>query len=92
MPLSRCPHTVGDRKRYTVTYDQWLDDGVTVEEGTVTSDSATATIDGVLVVDNKIVFFVNGGELNETFTASVQMVDSKGGIKNDTIDYYVIAP
>lgn len=90
--LARLPHTVGNRSRKTVAYDQWLADGVTVASALVTSSSATATINGTTVVDNKVIFFVNGGVLSETFTVSIQMTDSKGGIKHDTINFFVIAP
>jgi hypothetical protein len=92
MVLARKPHTVDNRRRWVVDYCPWLAPGVTVVTGTVTSSSTTATIDGVAVVENTIVFFTNGGELNETFTASVAMTDSRGQIKNDTVDFFVVAP
>jgi hypothetical protein len=91
MRLATRSHTVGNRRRYVVDYCQWLASGVTVTTGTVTSPSATATVDGVTVVENTIVFFLNGGVLNETFTVAVQMTDSRGQIKNDTIDFFVVA-
>jgi hypothetical protein len=92
MMLAKRPHTVGNRRRYRIDYSEWLDEGVTVASATVVSSSSTAPIDGVLVAGNFVTFFVNGGALNETFTASVAMVDSKSGIKNDTMDFFVVAP
>lgn len=92
MVLGRKPHTVGNRRRWVIDYCQWLAQGITIAAGTVTSSSTTTTIDGVTVVENTIVFFTNGGLLNETFTASVAMTDSRGQIKNDTVDFFVIAP
>jgi hypothetical protein len=92
MVLARRPHTVGNRRRYSIDYTAWLDEGVTVDTATVTSSSSTVTIDTVSVAGNKVIFFVNGGVLNETFTASIQMVDSKTEIKNDTMDFFVVAP
>ena len=91
MLLAKRPHTVGNRRRYRINYSEWLDEGVTVDTATVVSSSATATIDTVSVAGNSVVFFVNGGVLNEEFTASISMVDSKTGIKNDTMDFFVIA-
>ena len=92
MLLAKRPHTVGNRRRYRINYSDWLDEGVTVVSATVVSSSSTATIDGVTVAGNCVIFFVNGGVLNEEFTASISMVDSKTGIKNDTMDFFVIAP
>ena len=90
--IAKRPHTVGNRRRYRINYEDWLEEGVTVDTATVVSSSATATIDTVSVAGNSVVFFVNGGVLNEEFTASISMVDSKTGIKHDTMDFFVIAP
>lgn len=92
MQLGKASHTVGNRIKYTIDYREWLDDGVTVSAGVVTSSSTTATINGTAAVDNRIIFFVNGGVLAETFTVSIQMTDSKGEIKNDTMAFTVVAP
>jgi hypothetical protein len=92
MMLAKRPHTVGNRRRYKIDYSEWLDEGVTVVSATVVSSSSTATIDTVSVAGSFVIFFVNGGVLNETFTASVAMVDSKTGIKHDTMDFFVVAP
>ncbi len=92
MVLAKRPHTVGNRRRYRINYSDWLDEGVTVDTASVVSSSQTATIDTVSVAGNYVIFFVNGGVLNETFTASIQMVDSKTGIKNDTMEFFVVAP
>jgi hypothetical protein len=92
MMQAKRPHTVGNRRRYRVNYEDWLDEGVTVVSATVTSSSSTATIDTVSVAGNWVIFFVNGGVLNEEFTASISMVDSKTGVKNDTMTFFVVAP
>jgi hypothetical protein len=44
------------------------------------------------VEGSKVVFFVNGGLLNETFTATVTMTDSKTGVKIDHLEFFVVAP
>lgn len=92
MQLAKASHTVGNRIRFIIDYSDWLDDGVTVSAGAVTSSSTTATINGTLAIDNKVLFYVNGGVLAETFTVSIQMTDSKGEIKNDTMAFTVVAP
>lgn len=91
MALANIPFTVGNRKRYTLKYHRWLPEGVTLTVATVTSSSATATIDGVTHTADKVFFFVNNGVLNETFTATVQVTDTRGQIKNDTINFTVVA-
>ncbi len=92
MLLARRSHTVGNRRRYTVNYCSWLNEGDTVASGTAVSSSLTATVDGVATGNNKLVFFVNAGVLNETFTVSVQVTTSRGEVKNDTIEFAVLAP
>jgi hypothetical protein len=92
MMLAKRPHTVGNRRRYRIDYSDWLDEGVTVLSATVISSSSTATIDTVSVAGNFVIFFVNGGLLNETLTATVIMTDSKTGVKHDTMDFFVVAP
>ena len=90
--LAKKPHTVGNRKRWTITYARWLPEGVTIASETVTSSSNTATVDGVTSKDHHLTFFTNGGVLNETFTVSVQIVDTIGQIKNDTVEFTVVSP
>lgn len=85
-------HTAGNRKRQVLNYNEWLEEGVTVASATVTSDSATCTVDDVTVVENYVIFFLNAGVANEELTLSLQMVDSKTGIKNDTVAVKVYAP
>lgn len=90
MLIATRKHTVGNRKRFRINYNEWLDEGVTVATATVTSPSATTTVADVTVVENYVIFFLVGGVLSESLTLSVQMVDSKTGIKNDTIAIRVI--
>lgn len=92
MVLAHKPHTVGDRRRYVVDYSQWLDTGVTLSAGTATTASGTASVDGVTHDTTTLTFFVNGGILNEIFTVAVQVTDSLGEVKNDTIEFFVQAP
>lgn len=92
--LASKQHTVGDTRRWTVRYKRWLDNTVNIKTITVTSSSATCTIGmpAPAIVGSDVQFFLTGGVLNETLTVSLQMVDSVGNTKNDTISYTVVAP
>ncbi len=98
MLLKNLNFTAGNKIRYRLDYSNWLEDGSTVASGTATLVAQTpaitdVTISGVLVdPTGHLVFFVQGGSVNETFTVAVQATDSRGEIKNDTIAFTVIAP
>jgi hypothetical protein len=99
MLLGQRALTAGNKKRFVIDYSDWLDDGVTLTTATVVMDPAftatvtDVTITGVLVqLGHLLVFFVQGGSVNETFTLDVQIVDSRTEIKNDTIKIAVVAP
>jgi hypothetical protein len=92
MKIARRPHTVGNKKRYSIDYSDWLDAGISVSSATVTSDTADLTVSDKVISGNKVIFYLNGGSLNETATISVQMVNSRSEIKNDTIEVFTVAP
>lgn len=93
MNIARRNHTVGDRRRYEVDYRGWLSDKRAITAHTVTSSSDTATVDDDSVRDaSQVLFFVNGGVLNETFTVTVSITCSDTEIRHDTIAFTVIAP
>lgn len=96
MMLGRKPHTVGNATRYSIGYEDWLDDGVSLVSGTaalVGSLPTDVTITQVAVTpSHRLVFWVTGGSLNETFTVAVRVVDSRGEIANDTVQFYIVAP
>ena len=92
MLITRKPQTVGDRRKYIVDYSQWLDTGVTLTAGAASTASLTASIDTVSFTASTLIFFVNGGIINEIFTVALQITDSTGEIKHDTLEFFVIAP
>lgn len=92
MILDRKPQTVGNRRKYIVDYSQWLDTGITLTAGTATTTSLTATVDTVSHTNTTLVFFVNNGALNEIFTVALQITDSNSEVKNDTVEFVVVAP
>lgn len=92
MLLGSRQHTVGDIKRWTLDYCRWLDNTATLVTAVVTSSSATCTVTGATILGPKVIFFLNGGVLNETLTVSVAITDSLGNTKHDTIAFTVLAP
>lgn len=92
MVLARRVLTAGDKRLIKIDYSQWLPDGVTLVSATATDDSANTTISTPSVFASHITFFISGAVANETFTISVQVVDSLTQIKNDTINCAVIEP
>ncbi len=93
MNIAHRPHTVGDRTRYVVNYEDWLADDDRVATATVTVDSDTVTIDNVTVfLEKEVIFFVDGGILNETFTVTIEIVTLKTVTNSDTMTFFVVAP
>lgn len=93
MQIATKPHTIGDRRRWQIDYSAYLQDGAILSAGTVTTPSTTSSIDTVSISDDakSLFFFVNGGALNEVFTAVVQVTTNKSEIVNDTIPFTVVA-
>lgn len=87
--------TAGDIRRYQIDYTQFLQPGEVLTAGgfTVTSSGATSTARGAFlnITETQLYFFVTGGNLNESFTVSVQVKTSFGETINDTIAFTVVA-
>jgi hypothetical protein len=90
--LASKSHTEGDTRRWTVSYDDWLDNAAEIEQIDVQSSSVTCTISDPQVLGREIIFFLNGGMQGETFTVTLTMTDSFGNIKHDTLKFTVVAP
>lgn len=97
--LANKQHTAGGRKRWRLSYEDWLEEGVTVTSVAVTLTDVTATplvgatVDTTSVdPEGHVIFWTNGGVVNEVFTINVSMTDSTGGVKKDTIGFTVVAP
>ena len=94
MLLDHRPHTLGARRKWIIDYSQWLAAGVTVVPVafSATTTSLTATVDFVSTTATTLQFFLNGGIINEIFTVALQITDSTGEVKHDTIEFFVVAP
>lgn len=91
-------HTAGNKTRYEIDYDEWLDDGRTINASSgfsaavVTPAPADITISNVSVTAHRLYFFVAGGSINEAFTVQVQVTDTLGEIVTDTVNFTVVPP
>jgi len=90
-------HTAGNLTRYIVDYTDWLQEGATLAplSGTVTLAPQAGVTDVVITAvtitpSNQLHFFMTATVVNETFTLDVQVTDSRGEIKNDTLAFRVI--
>lgn len=99
MQLGRKPHTAGNETWYGVDFSDWLEQGETLSAGTVAlSDEFTATvtdigITGVAVTPSgMLVFKMSGGSVDEVFTLDAQGVTSRDEIRNDTLEFFIVAP
>lgn len=93
-------HTAGNDKIFKVDYSDWLPDGVTISGTPTVALSAifTATVTDITITgvaalpSHQVTFMLSGGSVNEAFTLDVQVTDSRGEIKNDTLGFRVVAP
>jgi hypothetical protein len=92
MLLSSKSHTVGDTTRWVVDYTRALENTAAINSATVTSSSTTCTTNNEKTQGKEVEFFLTGGALGEALTVSVQVTDSIGNIRNDTIAFTVVAP
>jgi hypothetical protein len=90
--LASKQHTAGDKRLWTVNYSRWLDNTATIEQADVTSGSDTCDIVDITILGKDVVFFLDGGDLGETFVVTITITDSFGNTKTDTISFHVLAP
>lgn len=92
-------HTAGNKTRYEIDYDEWLDEGRTINQSVGFSAALVAgstvtdvTVGTASVTASKLYFWVQGGSVNEAFTAQVQITDTLGEIVIDTVNFNVVSP
>lgn len=86
---------VGDKKRYVIDYENWLDTGETVSSITFTVDTGPATVTAHTIAGDglSVAFFITGASLSYTpFSLHFEAITSAGQEKNDHVDFYVVAP
>jgi hypothetical protein len=98
MQLGNQNITAGDTRRYQVDYTPFLQEGETITGFTLglTPATATSTVNSLGnsfldVSETQLYLFVTGGNVNENFTVTVQIVTNYGQTVNDTISYTVVS-
>lgn len=93
-PISKFWKTPDERKRYSITYTDWLDTGETISSVTF-----GVTPPGSLVVDASVVnpggqavtFFVSSGSEGAAYEVVATIETSSGQIKQSKIEFAVRA-
>lgn len=88
MKLSTFKQTPQEKKRYTISYTNWLDDGEVVDSVTYGIDNTTVP---PLIVESSAIdgdglgisFFVSGGLDEEEYTIAILMETDAGQRKED---------
>jgi hypothetical protein len=97
MRLGKFLKTPDEIKRYAVEYKHWLDTGeylqaVTLEVIAQESTSVVLFVDAVEPSSTKAVFFVSGGDADETYDVLVKATTTGGQVKEDVIALAVRTP
>jgi hypothetical protein len=92
MLLGSKTHTEGDIRRWKVDYSKWLDNTADIDQAEVESSSVTCTVGNITILGKEVVFFLSGGQRNETLTLDITITDSLGNIKRDTLAFTCVAP
>jgi hypothetical protein len=92
MILGAKQHTAGDTKKWTIEYEDWLDNTASIAQFVATSPSSDLTIANITILGHQGTFQVVGGVANEQVVVALVMTDSVGNVKNDTISFTVVPP
>lgn len=94
MKLSTFKHTPQEKKRYTISYTDWLDSGEVVSSVSFGIDNTTVP---PLLVESSAIdvgglgisFFVSGGLDEEEYTLAILMETDAGQRKEDYMKFVV---
>jgi hypothetical protein len=94
MALGQYTKTPGERKRYSVDYYDWLDQGerifgVTFE--TYVTDGFEVDAFQIDPDGTRVIFFVSGGLDDTAYTVNVKMTTTGGQVKEDEILFVIEA-
>lgn len=98
MLIATRQHTAGNKTRYEIDYDEWLEAGRTLNQISGFSATLVAPAPADVAVNQasttslRLYFWVQGGAVNETFTVEVAVTDTLGEIVVDTVQFVVVAP
>ncbi len=79
-----------ERKRYTIGYQKWLDDGETIFDFTIQISPDTDTpleASGGFTSDGakELTFFLEGGEAGQQYDVNLIITTTENQIKEDTV-------
>lgn len=94
MKLAKFRKSPGDRKRYEVNYEDWLNESelltsVTME-GNVEDDAFYVEAFTLTTDKKEVVFYISGGVTGSTYEVGITVATSLSQIKEDTITFVVV--
>lgn len=94
MKLAKFRKSPGDRKRYEVNYEDWLNSdelltSVTMQ-GNVETDNFYVEAFTLTSDKKEVIFYVSGGIAGSTYDVGVTISTSLSQIKEDTITFVVV--
>lgn len=94
MKLAKFRKSPGDRKRYEVNYEDWLNGGEVIEtvtmEGNVVGDNFYVEAYIVDADGKEVIFYVSGGVTGNNYDVKITIGTSLQQIKEDTITFVVV--
>lgn len=95
MRIGKFRKSPGDRKRYEVNYEDWLNASELLTEVTLVGNVPADDfyIDGYLVdaAGKEVIFYVSGGLPGTEYVVTIQVETSFNQVKEDTIGFRVTA-
>lgn len=94
MRLAKFQKSPGDRKRYTIDYSEWLDEGETLT-GLTTANPGSLDgvyVDGALISEegnNTVIMYVSGGLPGHSYDVGIEVTTSGNQIREDYITFVV---
>mgnify|MGYP000131353821 CR=1 len=94
MRLKKFVQDPNERKRYTIDYTSWLDDGETITLVTFTPTPITAPVllvDGINILPDGsgVQFYVSGGVDKQLYEVVVTITTSGTQIKEDVVQFNI---
>ena len=93
MRIAKFRKSPGDRKRYEVNYEDWLNEGEILTNVTMTGNIADDAffVDGFVVDEDgkEVIFYVSGGLAGITYEVGITIQTSLQQVKDDTIAFVV---
>jgi len=93
MRLGKFRKTPAEIKRYSISYDHWLDEGEYISTISFSVSPTTSVLavapDAVGANVRQIGFFVSGGNDKQTYTVVATMTTTSGQRKQDSISFEV---